>query len=102
MSNGVTSSKTTDRSIIQKGYNLSDFNKDLAIFTNLSTTHTQKDPNHHWDMFKAEVNRLSTLHIPTRQIKSRPHQPRNSQTQKKKRPTVHKTGKVMFTEKSLH
>jgi len=70
--------------------------------SSLFTTHKQKDPNHHWDMFKAEVNRLSTLHIPTRQINSSPHQLRNSQTQKKKRQTVHKTGKVMFTQKSLH
>ena len=39
----------------------SDFNKDLAIFTNMFTTH--ENPNHLWDMFKAKVNRLSTLHI---------------------------------------
>jgi len=45
--------------------------KDFAIFTNTFIAHKHKDPNHLWDMFKAEVKRLSILHIPTRQIKSR-------------------------------
>jgi len=36
----------------------SDFKKDLAIFTNTFIAHTHKDPNHRWDMFKAEVNRV--------------------------------------------
>ena len=45
--------------------------KDVAIFTNMFIAHKHKGPKHLWDMFKAEVNRLSTLHIPTRQIKSR-------------------------------
>ena len=49
-----------------KKANWSDFRKDLAIFTNTFIAHKHEDPNHHWDMFKAEVNRLSTLHIPTR------------------------------------
>ena len=45
-------------------------------------------------MFKAEVNRLSTRHIQTRQVKGRADLPwvtctRNSQTNKKKRQTVH-------------
>jgi len=48
-------------------FGLFPFNTSLPTFT----THKHKDPNHLWDMFKAEVNRLSTLHIPTRQIKSR-------------------------------
>ena len=52
-----------------KKANWYDFKKDLSIFTNTFTTHKQKDQNHLWDMFKAEVNRLSTLHMPTRQIK---------------------------------
>ena len=50
---------------------MSNFKKDLAIFTNTFTTHKHKDPDNLWDMFKADVNRLSTIHIPTRQIKSK-------------------------------
>ena len=49
-----------------KKANWSDFKKDLVIFTNTFIAHKHEDPNHLWDMFKAEVNRLSTLHIPTR------------------------------------
>jgi len=51
--------------------NWSDFKKNLAIFTNMFTKYTHKDPNHLWNMFKAEVKRLSNPHIPTRQINSR-------------------------------
>jgi len=54
-----------------KKANWSDFKKNLAIFTYTFITHRHKDPNHLWDMFEAEVNRLSILHIPTRQIKRR-------------------------------
>ena len=43
--------------------------------TNTFKTRKHKDPNHLWDMFKAEVNRLSTLHIPTRKIKSKANIP---------------------------
>jgi len=35
------------------------------------TAHKHKNPNHIWDMFKAEVNRLSTLNIPTILVKGR-------------------------------
>jgi len=52
-----------------KKANWSDLKKYIALFTYMFTTH--KYPNHLWDMFKAEVNRLSTLHTSTRQIKSR-------------------------------
>jgi len=85
--------------------NWSDFKKDLAIFTNTFIANKHKDPNHLWDIFKAEVNRLSTLHIPTRQIKSRADLPwvtHEIVKLIKKRQTVHKTEKVMFTQKSLH
>jgi len=54
-----------------KKANWSDFKKYLAIFTNTFIAHKHKDPIYLWDMFKTEVNRLSNLHISTRQIKSR-------------------------------
>jgi len=43
----------------------------LAIFTNMFIAQKHNDLNHLWDKFKVEVNRLSTLHIQTRHIKSR-------------------------------
>ena len=88
MPDGVASSKTPGRSNytrrlidltlrkikLMKGKALKKHSlheKDLTIFTKRFIAHKHKDPNHLWDMFKVEVNRLSTLHIPTRQIKSR-------------------------------
>ena len=70
--------------------NWSDFKKNLAIFTNMFTTYTHKDPNHLWNMFKAEVKRLSNPHIPTRQINSRADLPR----------VTHEIVKLIRTRKS--
>ena len=83
----------------------SDFKKDLAIFTNMFTMHKHKDQNHLRDMFKSDVNRLSTLHILTRQIKSTANLPwvtHEIVKLIKKRQNVHTTEKGACSHKKVN
>ena len=44
---------------------------DLSEFGNTFINCEHTDPNSAWNMFKIELNRLSSLHIPTKMCKSR-------------------------------
>ena len=51
--------------------NWEDFKTDLSVFGKTFINSDQTDPNSAWNMFKIELNRLSSLHIPTKMCKSR-------------------------------
>ena len=51
--------------------NWEDFKTDLSVFGKTFINSDQTDPNYAWNMFKIELNRLSSLHIPTKMCKSR-------------------------------
>ena len=51
--------------------NWDDFKTDISEFGKTFINSDQTDPNSAWNMFKIELNRLSSLHIPTKMCKSR-------------------------------
>lgn len=54
-----------------KKANWSEFKTDLVNFFEEFKQQQHTDPNHLWDLFKTEVKRLSSKHIPSRKIKSK-------------------------------
>ena len=56
---------------IYRRSNWEDFKTDLSEFGKTCINSDQTDQNSAWNMFKIELNRLSSLHIPTKMCKSR-------------------------------
>ena len=51
--------------------NWDNFKTDVSEFGNTFINYEHTDPNSAWNMFNIELNRLSSLHIPTKMCKSR-------------------------------